>query len=156
MSSYELKARELSHYDDISNSLCVDPLIGFPTHKMSPRFRHVKGKYSVLKAVIEEYTANGDVDKAYEALICGNWSRTLLMGKPKLQLEAFKEHVRSIFRYSIGRTCCCCIECQHTTSPVLRAIDVFLSFDPLSCTYLPFCHMFIWFHFHYAFSCTYL
>eukprot|EP00731_Ephydatia_muelleri_P005942 Em0003g190a len=92
MSSYELKARELSHYDDISNSLCVDPIIGFPTHKMSPRFRHVKGKYSVLRGVIEEYAASGDVEKAYEALICGNWSRTLLMGKPKLQLEAFKEH----------------------------------------------------------------
>ena len=60
---------------------------------MSPRFRHVKGKYSVLRGVIEEYAASGDVEKAYEALICGNWSRTLLMGKPKLQLEAFKEHV---------------------------------------------------------------
>lgn len=99
MSSYELKARELSHYDDISNSLCVDPIIGFPTHKMSPRFRHVKGKYSVLRGVIDEYSASGDVEKAYDALICGNWSRTLLMGKPKLQLEAFKEHVR----FYIGR-----------------------------------------------------
>lgn len=59
---------------------------------MNPRFRHVKGKYSVLKAVIDEYTVDGDVEKAYEALVCGNWSRTLLVGKPKLQLEAFKEH----------------------------------------------------------------
>ena len=78
---------------------------------MSPRFRHVKGKYSVLKAVIEAYSADGDVEKAYEALICGNWSRTLLMGKPKLQLEAFKEHVRSIIvlGYGPARECCYCV-----------------------------------------------
>lgn len=39
----EIKARELAEYDDISNSICVDPVIGFTTHKMSPRHRHVKG-----------------------------------------------------------------------------------------------------------------
>ncbi len=41
----ELRARELAQYDDIASSLCVDPMVGFTTHKMNPRFRHVKGKY---------------------------------------------------------------------------------------------------------------
>ncbi len=39
----ELKARELAEYDDIANSICVDPVIGFISHKMTPRYRHVKG-----------------------------------------------------------------------------------------------------------------
>lgn len=39
----EISARELAEYDDISNSICVDPVIGFTTHKMSPKHRHVRG-----------------------------------------------------------------------------------------------------------------
>ena len=42
----ELRARELAQYDDIASSLCVDPIVGFTTHKMNPRFRHVKGRYA--------------------------------------------------------------------------------------------------------------
>ena len=42
--SCDLKARELAQYDDIASSLCVDPIVGFTTHKMNPRFRHVKGR----------------------------------------------------------------------------------------------------------------
>ena len=42
--SGDLKARELAQYDDVASSLCVDPMVGFTTHKMNPRFRHVKGR----------------------------------------------------------------------------------------------------------------
>lgn len=42
--SSELNARELAQYDDIATSLCVDPVVEFTTHKMNPRFRHVKGR----------------------------------------------------------------------------------------------------------------
>ncbi len=44
MAGGELQARELAQYDDIASSLCVDPMVGFTTHKMNPRFRHVKGR----------------------------------------------------------------------------------------------------------------
>lgn len=91
--SAELKARELAQYDDIANSLCVDPVIGFTTHKMNPRFRHVKGRFGKLKDVLEEYTSIGNIEKAYEVLVSGNWARTFLMGKPKQQVAMFKEHV---------------------------------------------------------------
>lgn len=40
----EIRARELAQYDDIASSLCVDPVVGFTTHKMNLRFRHVKGR----------------------------------------------------------------------------------------------------------------
>ena len=89
----ELRARELAQYDDIASSLCVDPMIGFTTHKMNLRFRHVKGKFGTLKEIIEEYTREGDAKKAYEMLVTGNWSRTFLIGKPKHQVVAFEEHV---------------------------------------------------------------
>ena len=46
--SGEIKARELAQYDDIASSLCVDPVVGFTTHKMNPRFRHVKGRYMLM------------------------------------------------------------------------------------------------------------
>lgn len=97
--STELKARELAQYDDIASSLCVDPVIGFTTHKMNPRFRHVKGRFGTLKEVIEEYSSGGDARKAYEMLVSGNWSRTFIIGKPKHQVVAFEEHVsRSVCR----------------------------------------------------------
>ena len=89
----DLNARELAQFDDIANSLCVDPVIGFTTHKMNPRFRHVKGRFSRLKETLECYAEDGDSERAYETLVCGNWSRTFLMGKPRLQVSQFKEHV---------------------------------------------------------------
>ena len=91
--SSELKARELAQYDDISSSLCVDPMIGFTTHKMNPRFRHVKGRFGKLKVIIDQFTADSNGSKAYDTLVSGNWARTFLMGKPKPQVLAFQEHV---------------------------------------------------------------
>ncbi len=89
----DAKVRELAQYDDIATSLCVDPLTGFTTHKMNPRFRHVKGRFAKLKEIVERYTLDGDKEGAYEKLVSGNWSRMFLMGKAKKQVEVFKEHV---------------------------------------------------------------
>ncbi|XP_064400634.1 histone-lysine N-methyltransferase KMT5B-like isoform X2 [Halichondria panicea] len=88
----ELRARELAQYDDIASSLCVDPMVGFTTHKMNPRFRHVKGKFGALQEVIRRYHIEGDEDGAYERLVSGNWARTFLIGKQKGTVTAFKEH----------------------------------------------------------------
>lgn len=89
----ELRARELAQYDDIATSLCVDPAVGFTTHKMNPRFRHVKGRFGKLRSVLENYSRDGNVERAYESLVSGNWARTFLMGKPKQSVMAFKRHV---------------------------------------------------------------
>lgn len=92
----ELKARELAEYDDISNSLCVDPMIGFTTHKMSPRYRHVKGRFQKLRHLIHQYQQLGDEDVAYQALVLNqDWARAYLLRKSKKYLQALREHVRA-------------------------------------------------------------
>ena len=92
----ELKARELAEYDDISNSLCVDPVVGFTTHKMSPRYRHVKGRFQNLHHLICQYQQHGDEDTAYQALVLNqDWARAYLLRKSKKNLQSLKEHVRS-------------------------------------------------------------
>ena len=100
--SSELKARELAQYDDVASSLCVDPVVGFTTHKMNPRFRHVKGRYAHLKDVLSQYQRDGRRERAYNALVNGNWARTFLIGKPRRQVEAFREHVSWFLRVREG------------------------------------------------------
>ena len=97
----ELKARELAQYDDVATSVCVDPSVGFTTHKMNPRFRHVKGRFGKLRGVLESYARDGNVERAYESLVSGNWARTFLMGKPKQSILAFKKHVRPVFKSDV-------------------------------------------------------
>ena len=100
----DLLARELAQYDDIATSLCVDPGVGFTTHKMNPRFRHVKGRFGKLRGVLETYSRDGNAERAYESLVSGNWARTFLMGKPRQSIAAFKKHVRNQFE-----TCFSCL-----------------------------------------------
>ena len=50
-------------------------------------------RFSQLKDVLQLYQEDGDMDRAYEALVSGNWARTFLMGKPKSQITNFKDHV---------------------------------------------------------------
>ena len=99
-------SRQLAEFDDISSSLVVDPMLGFTTHKMCSRFRHVRGKYQDLKAIVTQFSQDGDVEKAYELLVTDTeWARLYFMRKSKEQKEAFKEHVsfnmkRLIFIFS--------------------------------------------------------
>ena len=81
-------------------------MLGFTTHKMYSRFRHVKGKYQDLKATVTQFSQDGDIEKAYELLVTDTeWARMYFMRKTKEQKEAFKEHVsfnmkRLIFIFS--------------------------------------------------------
>lgn len=87
-------SRQLAEFDDISSSLVVDPMLGFTTHKMCSRFRHVRGKYQDLKAIVTQFSEDGDIEKAYELLVTNTeWARLYFMRKTKEQKEAFKEHV---------------------------------------------------------------
>ena len=87
-------SRQLAEFDDISSSLVVDPMLGFTTHKMCSRFRHVRGKYQDLKAIVTQFSQDGDIEKAYELLVTDTeWARLYFMRKTKEQKEAFKEHV---------------------------------------------------------------
>lgn len=87
-------SRQLAEFDDISSSLVVDPMLGFTTHKMCSRFRHVRGKYQDLKAIVTQFSQDGDIEKAYELLVTDTeWARLYFMRKTKEQKEAFKEHL---------------------------------------------------------------
>ena len=119
----ELKARELAEYDDISNSLCVDPMIGFTTHKMSSRYRHVKGRFPTLRQLIHRYQQHGDEDEAYQDLVLHQeWARAYLLRKSKKQLQSLRDHVSMYVHYNPPLTCfpCCCCCCSvHEVPPYL-------------------------------------
>lgn len=42
---------------------------------------------------MNRYVMDGDVERAYDDLVSGNWAKTFIMGKNKKQIAAFKEHV---------------------------------------------------------------
>jgi len=91
----------------------VDPMLGFTTHKMYSRFRHVRGKYQDLKGIVTDFSQDGDIEKAYELLVTNTeWGRLYFMRKTKEQKEAFKEHVsvsmkRLIFIFPSDQALCC-------------------------------------------------
>ncbi|XP_065909317.1 histone-lysine N-methyltransferase KMT5B-like isoform X2 [Dysidea avara] len=87
-------SRQLAEFDDISSSLVVDPMLGFTTHKMCSRFRHVRGKYHDLKAIVMEFSEDGDTEKAYKLLVEDTeWARLYFLRKTEEQKAAFKEHL---------------------------------------------------------------
>ncbi|MCJ8737324.1 hypothetical protein PDJAM_G00022590 [Pangasius djambal] len=88
-----MTAKELCENDDLTTSLILDPYLGFQTHKMNTRFRPVKGRQDELKDVIESFKKHSDLEKAYEALTCGDSSRNHLLSKTKAQEKLFKQHV---------------------------------------------------------------
>ncbi|XP_023662594.1 histone-lysine N-methyltransferase KMT5B-like isoform X2 [Paramormyrops kingsleyae] len=88
-----MTAKELCENDDLTTSLILDPYLGFQTHKMNTRFRPIKGRQEELKEVIEGYKKHDDLEKAFNALIAGDWARHYFLHKNKAQEKLFKEHV---------------------------------------------------------------
>ncbi|KAF4082808.1 hypothetical protein AMELA_G00131750 [Ameiurus melas] len=88
-----MTAKELCENDDLTTSLILDPYLGFQTHKMNTRFRPVKGRQDELKDIIESFKKHNDLEKAFEALTCGDSSRNHLLSKTKAQEKLFKQHV---------------------------------------------------------------
>ncbi|XP_062860196.1 histone-lysine N-methyltransferase KMT5B [Trichomycterus rosablanca] len=88
-----MTAKELCEYDDLSTSLILDPYLGFQTHKMNTRFRPVKGRQSLLKDVIKSFRKNDNLEKAFQALTSGDFSRHHFSNKTKAQEKLFKAHV---------------------------------------------------------------
>ena len=96
----------------------MDPVVGFTTHKMNPRFRHVKGRFGKLRSIIDNYSRDGNVERAYEALVSGNWARTFLMGKPKPSVTAFECHVSDDVIIVCLVHCVCLVREVARMSPV--------------------------------------
>ncbi|XP_051953237.1 histone-lysine N-methyltransferase KMT5B [Xyrauchen texanus] len=88
-----MTAKELCEYDDLSTSLILDPYLGFQTHKMNTRFRPIKGRQAELREVIEHFKKHDNLDKAFQALTSGDWTRNHFLNKTKSQEKLFKAHV---------------------------------------------------------------
>lgn len=57
------------------------------------RFRPVKGRQEELKELIERFKKHDNLEKAFRALISGDWARNLFLHKTKAQEKLFKQHV---------------------------------------------------------------
>jgi histone-lysine N-methyltransferase SUV420H len=90
MSSYS--ARDLADFDDLAASLIVDPLLGFTTHKMSPKFRPVRRDKEELRRIVREFQRTANPSEAYDQLLIGKWSQNFAICKSKEQIAAFREH----------------------------------------------------------------
>lgn len=88
-----MTAKELCEYDDLSTSLILDPYLGFQTHKMSTRFRPIKGRQGELREVIKLFKKHDNLEKAFQALTAGDWTRHHFLNKTKSQEKLFKAHV---------------------------------------------------------------
>ncbi|RXN18215.1 histone-lysine N-methyltransferase KMT5B [Labeo rohita] len=88
-----MTAKELCEYDDLSTSLILDPYLGFQTHKMNTRFRPIKGRQGELREVIELFKKHDNLEKAFQALTSGDWTRHHFLNKTKSQEKLFKAHV---------------------------------------------------------------
>ncbi|XP_075902608.1 histone-lysine N-methyltransferase KMT5B [Nelusetta ayraudi] len=88
-----MTAKELCENDDLTTSLILDPYLGFQTHKMNTRFRPIKGRQEELKELIERFKKHDNLEKAFRALISGDWARNLFLHKTKAQEKLFKQHV---------------------------------------------------------------
>jgi len=89
--------KELSDYDDIATAVVVDPFLGFPSHKMSLRFRPPSAAaQQLLKSCLEEFQLQQNHDKIWKRLISCDWLRNLYNRKSKAHQSSLKEH---IFRY---------------------------------------------------------
>ncbi|EDV21936.1 uncharacterized protein TRIADDRAFT_29474 [Trichoplax adhaerens] len=88
-----MQASQLAEYDDIAISLVIDPLLGFKTHKMNPKFRWVTCNREELRSIVEEYISSGNLDEACNGILSTKWACHYLMNKDPLQKQLFKEHL---------------------------------------------------------------
>ncbi len=123
----EWLAKELCEYDDLSTSLILDPYLGFQTHKMSTMFvfsrlvnsnsqclqsgslsfmltwhsflgfDQLKGRQGELREVIKLFKKHDNLEKAFQALTAGDWTRHHFPNKTKSQEKLFKAHVNYKF-----------------------------------------------------------
>lgn len=102
--------------------MILDPYLGFQTHKMNTRFvfklgkfkvlrsaamelvlhadvmlifrfRPIKGRQGELREVIELFKKHDNLEKAFQALTSGDWTRHHFLNKTKSQEKLFKAHV---------------------------------------------------------------
>lgn len=61
------------------------------------RFRPIKGRQGELREIIERFKKHDNLEKAFQALTSGDWTRHHFLNKTKSQEKLFKAHVNHIF-----------------------------------------------------------
>ncbi len=61
------------------------------------RFRPIKGRQRELREVIELFKKHDNMEKAFQALTAGEWTRHHFLNKTKSQEKLFKAHVNYTF-----------------------------------------------------------
>lgn len=88
------------------------------------RFRPIKGRQEELKELIERFKKHDNLEKAFRALISGDWSRNLFLHKTKAQEKLFKQHV-SVFSI-ISLVSLSPAASQSTGNPFFCFVQVFV------------------------------
>lgn len=89
---------ELSFNDDLATSLVLDPMLGFQTHKMNPRYRPLKATKATkeatkeeLKKITENFIQDQNYDKAFTKIM--SWIPRQICNKSKLSQKRLQAHV---------------------------------------------------------------
>lgn len=85
--------KELSENDDLATSLVLDSFLGFTTHKMNVRYRPLKANRDNLKAIVTEFVASKDYERAYSRIMKGDWLPKHVLSKSKVAQKRLQEHV---------------------------------------------------------------
>ena len=85
--------KELSENDDLATSLILDPILGFQSHKMNPRYRPLKATKEELKKITEKFIEDQNYDKAFTKIM--SWIPQMCK-RSKLSQKRLQAHVSSI------------------------------------------------------------
>lgn len=89
-------AVELCENDDLATSLVLDPYLGFRTHKMNVSPVPPLRRQHYLRAALDTFLRQRDLEAAYRALTLGGWMAHYFQSRRPRQEAALKTH---IYRY---------------------------------------------------------
>lgn len=91
------------------------------------RFRPIKGRQGELREIIELFKKHDNLEKAFQALTSGDWTRHHFLNKTKSQEKLFKAHVN----HTIGK-----ISVHDLYYMLIIFYQYFFSSHVMACVYI--------------------